>query len=458
MPTRQAKIVVDLGYGDAGKGTIIDYLTRHHNAHTVVRFNGGAQAAHNVITPDGKHHTFAQFGSGMFLPDVRTFLSRFMLVEPYAMFNEADHLHALGVHHVFARTDLDRRALIITPFHQAANRLREVARGNARHGSCGLGIGETMADWLKVGDDMIFAGNLPHAHTVKRKLRRLRDAKWAEIADIRAQVVGNTQANAHLEVFTDDHLIDIATENYAYLAEQLNLVDEDALKARLNRDGTVLFEAAQGILLDEWYGFAPYTTWSTTTFENAETLLNSADYDGERTRIGVLRAYFCRHGAGPFVTEDEGLRPFTPEPHNVTSEWQQAFRVGYFDLVAAKYALKITGKVDDFALTHIDRIANFPEHKLCTAYRFNDDPALLDDYFVHDNGLISAIMVKSPPDLAHQTRLAQLLFDCTPVYEMLNATTIDPYLSAIETCLQTPITLLSAGATAEDKEVRLPIT
>jgi adenylosuccinate synthase len=93
-------IVVDLGYGDAGKGTVVDWLCSSHGGgpvHTVVRFNGGAQAGHNVVTTDGRQHTFAQFGSGTFSPRVRTHLSRFMLVDPLALAAEAGHLAALGV-------------------------------------------------------------------------------------------------------------------------------------------------------------------------------------------------------------------------------------------------------------------------------------------------------------------------------------------------------------------------
>ncbi len=103
-PDQHAFIVIGLAYGDCGKGTIVDYLTRRHAAHTIIRFNGGAQAAHNVITPDDRHHTFAQFGSGLFVPGVRVYLSRFMLVEPYALFNEEAHLRGLGVYDAFPHT------------------------------------------------------------------------------------------------------------------------------------------------------------------------------------------------------------------------------------------------------------------------------------------------------------------------------------------------------------------
>src|SRR5689334_11646978 len=106
---QQAILVADMGFGDAGKGTLVDFLARQHAAHTVIRYNGGAQAAHNVVTADGRHHTFAQFGSGSFVPGVRTYLSRYMLVEPYAMFYEEEDLqYRLGIPDAFARTALDR--------------------------------------------------------------------------------------------------------------------------------------------------------------------------------------------------------------------------------------------------------------------------------------------------------------------------------------------------------------
>src|SRR5207248_6354838 len=125
-------VVVDLGYGDAGKGTVVDWLCASRPVHTVVRFNGGAQAGHNVVTPDGRHYTFAQFGAGTFHPGVRTHLSRHVVVDPLALVAEADHLVAVGVPGPLGRLTVDRSALLATPYHRAANRARERARGAGR--------------------------------------------------------------------------------------------------------------------------------------------------------------------------------------------------------------------------------------------------------------------------------------------------------------------------------------
>jgi adenylosuccinate synthase len=130
---RQAVIVTDLGYGDAGKETMVDYLVRQgpeDESAVVVRYNGGPQAAHNVVTADGRRHTFAQFGSGSFVPGAQTHLSRFMLINPLNMEPEAEHLQRLGVTDVWERLSVDEDAIVITPWQVAANQLRELARGS----------------------------------------------------------------------------------------------------------------------------------------------------------------------------------------------------------------------------------------------------------------------------------------------------------------------------------------
>src|SRR5690606_29247276 len=115
-----AFIVVDLGFGDAGKGTIVDYLCRRERATLVVRTNGGAQAGHNVVTADGRHHTFSQLGAGTFVPGVRTHLSRFVVVHPTALAIEAQRLEARGVLDPLARVTVAGDAYVTTPFHQRA--------------------------------------------------------------------------------------------------------------------------------------------------------------------------------------------------------------------------------------------------------------------------------------------------------------------------------------------------
>ena len=135
---KQAILTVDLGFGDAGKGSIVDFLTREHNAHTVIRYNGGAQAGHRVVTDDGREHVFAQFGSGT-LAGADTHLSRYMLLDPVAMLAEAAHLRTLGESDVFGRTTIDRTRTdhhaIPTRCQSAqGNRTRRQSAWQLRHG------------------------------------------------------------------------------------------------------------------------------------------------------------------------------------------------------------------------------------------------------------------------------------------------------------------------------------
>ena len=128
-PGLRAFAVVDLGFGDAGKGLLTDFLVRRTGASVVVRFNGGAQAGHNVVTSDGRHHTFSQLGAGSFVSGVRTFLSRDVVVHPTALLREAEALREKGVRGALERVAISEHARIVTPYHQALNRLRELARG-----------------------------------------------------------------------------------------------------------------------------------------------------------------------------------------------------------------------------------------------------------------------------------------------------------------------------------------
>ncbi|GAA2156794.1 adenylosuccinate synthetase [Actinomadura napierensis] len=407
-------IVVDLGFGDAGKGTVVDHLCRTSPVAAVVRFNGGAQAAHNVVTDDGRHHTFAQFGSGTFTPGVRTHLSRFMLVDPLSLAAEADHLRSLGVADALDRLTVDRDALLTTPYHRAANRARERARGAARHGSCGMGIGET-ASYALTHDDAPRAGDCLSPARLRHRLTALH--------------------NWYRETFPSGEGVpdvDDCADAFTAFGGRVRIVGGGHLHGLL-RSGDVVFEGAQGVLLDEWHGFHPYTTWSTTTFANAETLL--AEAGASAARLGVLRTYATRHGPGPFVTEDAALTATLPDPHNGTGPWQGAFRAGHLDAVALRYALDVTGGMDGLAVTHLDVAGARPDLRVCLAYDLPDGRV---ERLPSGGGDL---------DLDRQAALTGRLLKARPVYAPLGRRPVE----TIEDALGAPVVLTSHGPAASAK-------
>ena len=446
MNNHQAILIADLGFGDAGKGSIVDALTRTSGAKTIVRYNGGAQAAHNVITPDGRHHTFAQFGSGTFVPGTETFLSRFMMLHPLALLAEERHLRTLGIDDAFARMRVDVQALVTTPFQQSANRVKEMLRGGARHGSCGMGVGETMSDWLTHSASVLFAGDLPDQARTVQKLRFVRNAKWAEIASQLANAPITDELAAELKIFHDPHFIEATADVFAYFARLVTLTDGDYLR---RQTGTLIFEGAQGVLLDEWVGFYPYNSWSALTFQNAETLLAEAGFGGEILKLGLLRAYATRHGAGPFPTENESLTAALPDSHNGNNPWQRHFRVGWLDFVMLRYALSVIGKVDGLVVTNLDRIATLEDLHVCDSYASPETASSLDDFFTLQADHITGIKVSpNPADLPREEERTRLLCQMQPVY-----TDCDPatYLERISETLGAPIAITSHGPTANEK-------
>ncbi|MEU4218621.1 adenylosuccinate synthetase [Actinoplanes sp. NPDC026623] len=387
--------VVDLGYGDAGKGTVVDAICASSPVTSVIRFNGGAQAAHNVVTPQGRHHTFAQFGSGT-LQGVPTHLSRFVVVDPLALAAEAA---ALG--NPFHLLTVDGDALLATPWHRAANRDRERRRGHRRHGSCGMGVGATVEYALGHADPP----------RVKDVLSRAR---------LRSRLAAVQAEFGPLESAPLDDVVD------AFLAfgRAVSIVDQGYLGGLLDR-GRCVFEGAQGVLLDEWRGWHPYTTWSTTTFDNVAALCTGF------FRLGVVRTYTTRHGAGPFVT----AAPLDlPEAYNGTGEWQGAFRVGHFDAVAHRYAVEVAGGVDGLAVTHLDAPAREPGLRVCTSYELD--------------GVRWDRIVPGPPrDLGRQAALTALLDRSRPG----DLERPGDWPARIGELLDAPVILESRGPRRDDK-------
>ncbi len=430
-------LTVDLGFGDAGKGSIVDFLTRAFEAHTVVRYNGGAQAGHRVVTAgvQPQAHVFAQFGSGT-LAGAATHLSRFMLLDPLAMVEEGKHLQALGVD-AFQQTTIDEQALVVTPFQRAVNRLKELVRGERRHGSCGMGIGETMADYLQHGERVLFASDLVRPDVLHTKLRFLQAVNAAKARELQPNLPDSAQAAHEQEPLIGGDWPDWLVDDYGDFARQARIVPGAYLHTLLRRPGTIVFEGAQGVLLDEWNGFHPHTTWSTTTLEYADRLLREAGFTGDVTRMGITRTYTTRHGPGPLVTEDTALTHLLPDAANGLGAWQRAFRVGWLDLVMLRYALDVVGALDQLAVTCVDRLAELPELQVCRRYRY--------DTFTVDRLARSP----TPRSLDYQEQLTRNLAGCRPVLERVPD--VPALLALLAAGLRVPIGLISMGPTAEAK-------
>lgn len=429
--SQSAYIVTGLGFGDEGKGTTVDYLTRNRGVKTVIRHNGGAQAGHNVVTDDGRHHTFAQFGSGTFA-GARTFLSRFMVVHPMALLVEAKHLARARVSNPLSLVDIDRRALVITPFHQSFNRLLELSRGDKRHGTCGVGVGATVSDSYSHPSEAIRVGDLYDTAAFKSKLRVVQARKVAQ-----AEVIlrGGGMSNAFLEELETLRFLDI--DSYARdlrpFRETVKAVEgEGFLSALLATGEDVVFEGAQGVLLDEWYGFHPHTTYSTCTHDNARTLLREGGYGGREVSLGVLRSYMTRHGQGPFPTETDSRVRI--EPHNSPRSWQGGFRWGNFDFMLARYALEACKGTSGLVITHMDDMAWNP----C-------------DYYLRDGVRTAPIPVNhNRVENGFQDHLLSFVTGVVPHLRGGDANE-KAVISGLQEGLGVPVVMASFGPTAESK-------
>ncbi len=349
-------VVVGLGFGDEGKGTIVDFLAHPPGREvTVVRHNGGAQAAHNVVTPAGQHHMFAQFGSGLFA-GAATHLSRFMLFNPSNLTWELDHLDGLGIPDAMETLTIDPNALVITGFHRAAGRLRELARGDGRHGSCGQGIGETASLALQHPDSVLRAGELADRALTIERLHHIQKLLVEDMID--SGIPRGTEqlglGTPWLEAWSwfaasSDYIEELYDETAEIIGRLRVASDIEVLTAADH----VIFEGAQGVMLDEDFGHAPHTTWSKTTSLNAHTLMDEAGYTGTRRTIGVTRTYGTRHGPGPF---SEHAEVDFPELHNEHGDWQGGWRQGWLNVDVLNYAIKADERVDCLAVTHLDHL------------------------------------------------------------------------------------------------------
>jgi adenylosuccinate synthase len=420
---KRAVIVQGLGFGDEGKGATVDFLARELGAELVVRYCGGSQAGHNVVLPDGRRHTFSQFGAGT-LAGAATYLGEQVIINLPAIHKEGAHLQAMTGQDPFAKLMIHPRALVSTVYHQQLNRLRELSRGANRHGSCGHGIGETRNYWLKYGQDAIFAADLKDGETLAGKLELLRQRVLLEAQEFLDQVPNDERWRLNVLM---EPVMKIALELRG-MAEPLNT------QSAVPHFSTAIFEGAQGVLLDEWRGFHPYTTWSTVTLHHGLAMIEESGAE-ELCTLGVTRSYMTRHGAGPLPTYDAELDARLTDPGNPTNAWQGTIRRGWLDMVLLRYAVTAAGgPLDGLVLNCLDDLASLSP-KVAVGYRCN-----------HKTD-IQSLPASPVPYLAAQEKLTAILEQAAPVYRCASAAEICEML-ANEIA---PLAVNSDGPTWQDR-------
>ncbi len=398
--------VLGLGFGDCGKGHFVDALCRRWKARTVVRFNGGAQAGHNVVLPDGRHHTFSQFGSGTFVEGTRTLLADPVVVHPTALLVEHRILSTAGPSDALGRLSIDERCRINTPLHQAAGRLRELERGSAAHGTCGVGFGETVRQSIERPELSLRYGDLADRRLVLEKLDALRSAYVDEFRPSNDRFRGDRSWEGESGLLSDPGIPARWLDAIVPLLAEVPPASPETVRRILSEPGgTILFEGAQGALLDEWRGFHPHTTWSSVHAGAIDELVAAHGLTGSVMHLGAMRSYPTRHGRGPFPTFDPEL-DILAEPHNDASGWQGEFRRGHPDAVLLRYALDAVGPLSGLLVGHLDVFDRLPEGlRWCEAYM---DPTT--------HGTIDRLPFSPARDLSRQQSLGDLLGRSRPVY------------------------------------------
>lgn len=331
---KTAFAVIGANWGDEGKGLAVDArasaLIQNGHAVTVVRSNGGAQAGHSVVCPNHGRHVFHHIGAGT-LAGAATHLSRFFVAHPMMLADELSRIKSLGVPR--PRMTIDPRAPITSPWDMAINQALEIARGAHKHGSTGLGFGETIERMEKgpalVAQDLYTRGLAEKLDTIRRHWLPLRKTQLGLIADdspLGAVLSGAEDAQA---VFLRDC--------EAFVSAVELFADGD-----LAGDETIVFEGAQGLQLDMNFGRMPHVTRSRTGLANMIRIANECGITSIHTSY-MTRTYATRHGAGPLPHEAEtpnALPWLTMEDRtNAPNPWQGTLRLAPLDLDALNRAI-----------------------------------------------------------------------------------------------------------------------
>lgn len=375
-------VVVGTQWGDEGKGKITDFLSK--KAEVVARYQGGDNAGHTIVFNDTKYKLHL-IPSGIFYSDKTCVIGNGMVVNPKSLVTELAYLHERGVSTDNLR--ISNRAHVILPYHQLQDKLEEDAKGDAKVGTTLKGIGPCYMDKAaRIGiriadllDKEVFAEKLKTVLAIKNRMF----VKMYEVDAVEFD--------------------DIFEEYYAYGQQFAKYVCDTSvvLNNALDEEQKVLFEGAQGVLLDIDHGTYPFVTSSNAASGGVSSGAGIGPSKIHHV-VGVCKAYTSRVGDGPFPTEldDEighTIREVGKEYGTTTGRPR---RVGWFDSVVVRHSRRVSG-ITDLCLNSIDVLTGLETLKICTAYEF--EGKLLDEY---------------PPNF-------RVLEQCKPVYEELPGWTED---------------------------------
>ncbi|MBW6411797.1 adenylosuccinate synthase [Clostridium weizhouense] len=362
-----AFIVLGAQWGDEGKGKMTDYLAEE--ADVVVRFQGGNNAGHTVEVGD-KQYKLHLIPSGILYDDKLNVIGNGVVVDPKALFEEINYLEGVGVSVTPEKLIVSDRAQLIMPYHKVLDVLKEKARGKNDIGTTGKGIGPCYTDkYERCG---IRVCDLMHEDVFIEKLRENIDMK----NDYITKVLGGEPLN-----------FDEILKEYLEFGKKLRPFVQDTSVSVFNKikeDKTVLFEGAQGMLLDIDYGTYPYVTSSNTTAGGVCSGIGIGP-NMITNAVGITKAYTTRVGKGPFPTEllDETGDWIREKGHEYGVTTGRSRRCGWLDLVIVKTAARVSG-LTSLAITKIDTLAGLEKIKVCVGYKFDGKvidyfPASLED-------------------------------------------------------------------------------
>jgi adenylosuccinate synthase len=416
-------VVVGSQWGDEGKGKIVDWLSER--ADVVVRFQGGHNAGHTLVIGN-KEYKLSLMPSGVARPGKLSIIGNGVVVDPWALLEEIEKLRGQGLVIGPDNLRIAENAALILPLHPALDRAREAARGDAKIGTTGRGIGPAYED--KVARRALRVCDLADESVIECKIDDLLLHHNALLRGFGEPEVDRAKLLAAVK--------EVAPRVLPYATPAWRLLDE----ARRD-DKRVLFEGAQGIMLDVDHGTYPYVTSSNTVAGQAAAGSGMGPR-GLGYILGITKAYTTRVGSGPFPTE------LTDATGTLLGERGKEFgvvtgrprRCGWFDAVLVRQAVKVAG-IDGIALTKLDVLDGMEEIKICTGYRIDGRTY---DYL---------------PSLARLQAAAE------PVYETIEGwrdstrgarswaelpATAIKYIRRIEELIGAPVALLSTSPERED--------